>query len=199
MTDARIDLERSARMTSKAFNREHANTVMAALSGEAIKALEAQGYDKNIEVYRSLEMRYLGQNHELEVPIGFEEFDTETIASVWDRFHATHRTRFNFDIPGETIELISIKLTAVSIGEKPALPILDPTSGEAKPSAERRVFFDDGPHDTPVVQRDTLRAGHTFTGPVVIEEPTSVTVVRPGHPVRIDEYGNILIGRIAET
>jgi len=199
MTDARVDLERSARMTSKTFDREHANNVMTTLTREAIQALEAQGYDKNIEVYRSLEMRYLGQNHELEVPIGFEEFDTQTIGAIWEQFHAAHKARFNFDIPGETIELISIKITAVSVGEKPDLPILDPASGNAKPSAERTVIFDDGPHATPVYQRDTLRAGHTFTGPVVIEEPASVTVVRPGHPVRIDRYGNILIGSIAET
>jgi len=199
MTDARVDLERSAQMTSKAFNRERANTVMKALVGEAVAALETQGYDKNIEIYRSLEMRYLGQNHELEVPIGFEEFTDDTIETIWDQFHAAHKARFNFDIPGETIELISIKLTAVSIGDKPELPILEPASGEAKPSGARSVIFDDGAHETPIYQRDTLCAGHTFTGPAVIEEPASVTVVRPGHPVRIDEYGNILIGRIAET
>lgn len=198
MTDARVDLERSARMTSKTLNAEHANTVMSALTREAIEALQVQGYDKNIEVYRSLEMRYLGQNHELEVPIDFEQFNAEATAAIWDKFHAAHKARFNFDIPGETIELISIKLTAVALGDKPDLPILDPASGSAHPSARRSVIFDDGTHDTPVYQRDALRAGHAFTGPAVIEEPASVTVVRPGHPVRIDEYGNILIGRIAE-
>ncbi len=199
MTDARVDLERSARMTSKAFNREHANTVMAALTREATAALEAQGYNDNIEMYRSLEMRYLGQNHELEVPISFDEFDTETLSAVWDQFHAAHKARFNFDIPGETIELVSIKLTAVAVGEKPELPLLESATSAATLSSNRTVIFDDGPHDTPVYQRDTLRAGHSFTGPLLIEEPASVTVVRPGHPVRIDEYGNILIGRIAET
>lgn len=199
MTDARVDLERSAQMTSKAFNREHANTVMKAIVDEAIAALKTQGYDEGIEVYRSLEMRYLGQNHELEVPISFEEFTDDTIDSIWDQFHAAHKARFNFDIPGETIELISIKLTAVSIGDKPELPLLEPASGDAQPSGTRPVIFDDGAHETPVYQREMLRAGHAFTGPAVIEEPASVTVVRPGHPVRIDEYGNILIGRIAGT
>lgn len=197
MTDARVDLERSAQMTSKAFNREHANTVMKALVGEAVAALKTQGYDENIEIYRSLEMRYLGQNHELEVPIGFEEFDDDTIGAIWDQFHAAHKARFNFDIPGETIELISIKLTAVSIGEKPELPVLKAAAGKAQPSGTRSVIFDDGAHETPIYDRGALCAGHTFTGPAVIEEPASVTVVRPGHPVRIDQYGNILIGRIA--
>ena len=197
-TDARVDLERSARMTSKAFNREHANTVLRALSSDAVKALEVQGYDANIELYRSLEMRYLGQNHELEVPIGFEAFTENTIDAIWEQFHATHKARFNFDIPGETIELISIKVTAVSVGDKPQLPRLDRADGEPQSIAERAVIFDDGAHATPVYRRDSLSAGHTLIGPAVIEEAASVTVVRPDQALRIDEYGNILIGAIAE-
>ena len=51
--------------------------------------------------------------------------------------------------------------------------------------------------ETPIHDRAALREGHSFEGPALIEEPASVTVVRPGQPVRIDRYGNILIGEIA--
>jgi len=197
MTDARIDLERTAQMTSKAFNRERANQIMGDLARESIEALTGQGYGENIELYRSLEMRYFGQNHELEVSIDFETFDDASIASIWDKFHAAHKARYNFDIPRETIELISIKITAVSARPKPDLPKLDVASGDPIPEAEREVIFDDGPQATPVFQRHTLKAGHRITGPAVIEEAASVTVIAPGCPVRIDEYGNILIGDIA--
>ena len=61
----------------------------------------------------------------------------------------------------------------------------------------RPVIFDDGARDTPVYDRARLKAGQRFAGPAVIEEPASVTVVRPGDAVRIDDYGNILLGRIA--
>ena len=197
MTDARIDLERTAQMTSKAFNREHANQIMGDLARESAEALSGQGYGENIELYRSLEMRYFGQNHELEVSIDFETFDDASIASIWDKFHAAHKARYNFDIPRETIELISIKITAVSARPKPDLPKLDAASGDPVAGAEREVIFDDGPQATPVFQRHTLKAGHRMTGPAVIEEAASVTVIAPGCPVRIDEYGNILIGDIA--
>jgi N-methylhydantoinase A len=59
------------------------------------------------------------------------------------------------------------------------------------------VLFEDGWAETPVHDRAALREGHRFEGPALIEEPASVTVVRPGQPVRIDRYGNILIGEIA--
>ena len=186
-------------MTSKAFNQEHANQIMGDLARESIEALTGQGYGENIELYRSLEMRYFGQNHELEVSIDFETFDDASIASIWDKFHAAHKARYNFDIPRETIELISIKITAVSARPKPDLPKLDVASGDPIPEAEREVIFDDGPQATPVFQRHTLKAGHRITGPAVIEEAASVAVIAPGCPVRIDEYGNILIGDIAAS
>jgi N-methylhydantoinase A len=197
MTDARIDLERTAQMTSKAFNAGHANRVLEDLLKESVAALKAQGYAERIELHRSLEMRYFGQNHELDVPIAFDRFDERTIASIWDGFHRAHRARFNFDIPGETIELISIKVTALSLGDKPALPRLKAASGAPRPVGHRPVIFEQGALETPVYDRATLLAGQRFEGPAVIEEPASVTVVRPGDAVRVDDYGNILLGRIA--
>lgn len=198
MTDARIDVERTAQMTSKAFKRDHANQVMDDLVKESSAALKEQGYDGAIEIHRSLEMRYFGQNHELEVPIAFAAFDDASIAAIWQRFHEAHKARFNFDIPGETIELISIKITAISTTESPELPRLAEAEAPPEPIARRQVIFDDGPHDAAVYDRASLKGGHRFEGPAVIEEPASVTVVRPGDKVRIDPYGHILLGRIAE-
>jgi len=197
MTDARIDVERTAPMTSKAFRADHANDVMADLVRESTAALSDQGYTSSIEIHRSLEMRYFGQNHELEVPIDFELFDDATIGSIWQSFHAAHHARYNFDIPGETIELISIKVTAISAAERLALPELATASSTPEPVSTRPVTFDDGIHDSKVYDRAKLLNGHRLEGPAVIEEPASVTIIRPGQKVRVDIYGNLLLGDIA--
>ncbi|MDE0202754.1 MAG: hypothetical protein OXK73_10010, partial [Rhodospirillaceae bacterium] len=197
MTDARVDLERTAQMTSAAFDADHANRVLSDLIREGIAALEEQGYTENIEILRSLEMRYLGQNHELDVPIAFDRFDATTLPGLWEAFHRAHHERFNFDIPGEKIEMTSVKVTAVSVTDKPRLAEVGRAEGAPEPAATRRVLFEEGWAETPVHDRAQLREGHVFEGPALIEEPASVTVVRPGQPVRIDRYGNILIGEIS--
>ena len=197
MTDARVDLERTAQMTSAAFDREHANRVLSDLIGEGIAALEGQGYGGDIAIHRSIEMRYLGQNHELDVPIAFDRFDDATLAGLWTAFHRAHRARFNFDIPGEKIEMTSIKITAVSVTGKPRLAEIAPASGPPHPAGGRKVLFEEGWAETPVYDRAALRRGHRFEGPALIEEPASITVIRPGLPVRIDRYGNVLVGTIA--
>ena len=197
MTDARIDVERTAPMTSKAFRRDHANDVMEDLVRESTQGIADQGYSSSVEIYRSLEMRYFGQNHELEVAIDFERFDDASIASIWRSFHAAHKARYNFDIPGETIELISIKVTAISVAERLALPELPASEAAPEPIAVRPVVFDDGAHDAKVYDRARLLGGQRLQGPALIEEPASITVVRPGQNLRVDGYGNLLLGDIA--
>ena len=198
LTDARVDVQRTVQMTSKRFDQDRASEVMAALIETGIAELKAQGYVKNIEIYRSLEMRYLGQNYELEIPIAFDSFTDETTPKVWQAFHDMHLARFGFNIPREVIEVITVKATVVSLTEKPDLATIGKADGGLEAVATRSVVFDDGRHDTPIYDRAQLRDGHTITGPAVIEEPVSVTVLRPGQPMKVDQYGNLLIGRIAE-
>ena len=131
-------------MTSRFFNFEYANRVLNDLVKECSEALVQQGYTEKIEVLKTLEMRYFGQNHELEIPFYDDAFTENKISSVWGSFHQAHKTRYNFDIPNETIELISIKVTALAITPKPQMPTRGSHGELPSPCEERMVFFDDG-------------------------------------------------------
>ncbi len=78
-------------------------------------ALREQGYTGVIEIFRTLEMRYLGQNYELELPLGFDTFDAATTTALWQQFHDAHFARFGFNIPGEIIEIVNFSATVVSV------------------------------------------------------------------------------------
>ena len=199
LTDARVDTQRTVQMTSKRFDQERASAVMNSLIETGISELKEQGYSANVEIHRSLEMRYLGQNYELEIPISFESFTDETTPQLWQAFHDMHEARFGFNIPREVIEVITVKATTVSLTEKPEFSTIAKSNGAAaEPVSRRQVTFDDGHHDTPIYDRGTLRDGHKIAGPAIIEEAASVTVLRPGQNLRVDAYGNLLIGKIAE-
>ena len=72
-------------------------------SASSISELKAQGYVEAIEIYRALEMRYFGQNYELEVFFPANDFDDHSVRDLWRRFHEQHNRRFGFCIPGEII------------------------------------------------------------------------------------------------
>ena len=46
---------------------------------------------------------------------------------------------------------------------------------------------------TPVYKRDQLKSGNVITGPALIEEHASTTVVQPDDIVQVDQLGNLQI------
>ena len=67
-------------------------------------------------------------------------------------------------------------------------------SAEAAARAGRMVDFgEDGRHETAVYDRDLLPPGFWADGPVIVEEPSSTTLVCPGQRVRVDELGFLKI------
>jgi N-methylhydantoinase A len=195
LTDARVDRHRTLQLTSKRFDRERATQVLQTLVDEAVGELKSQGYTDRIEIFRSLEMRYLGQNYELELPISFDTFTSETTEAVWRQFHAAHLARFGFEIQGEVIEIVNFSATVVSVTPKPVFREIERVRGAPKPVERRSVVFVDGRHESPVFRRDSLGAGQRMVGPAIIEEAASVTVLNPGHALTVDRFGNLAIDR----
>jgi N-methylhydantoinase A len=69
------------------------------------------------------------------------------------------------------------------------------TPTEAATEQRRPVVFDDPEHplDTRILWRPGLAAGQEITGPAVIEEPNSTTLVGPGDRAVIDPSGHIIV------
>ncbi len=193
LADARVDRHRTLQLTSRRFDPARATSVMGELVATGTAELRDQDYSENIEVFRSLEMRYLGQNYELELPIAFESFDAATTERLWRDFHDAHLARFGFNIPGEIIEIVNFSATVVSITEKPEFRRLRAANGHARPVERRSVMYSGGRLDTPVFRRHDLLAGHHFEGPAAVEEAASVTIVNPGQTLTVDPYGNLLL------
>ncbi len=194
MTNPRVDRQRTTQTTNTRFDPERVTAVMETLVAEGMTELFEQGYTEDIEVYRSLEMRYLGQNYELELPIGTDALKADRVERLWDSFHEAHLARFGFKTPGEIIEIVNYTATLTARSKSPAPPSVAPADGAAVPMSRRRVGFPAGLRDdVAVFDRAALRAGHTIEGPAIIEEAASVTIVNPGQRVSIDTFGQIIL------
>src|SRR3984957_11654725 len=95
MADARVDRYRTVQLNSRFFDRDRAASAMAALVRECRAELAAQDHH-DVAISRSVEMRYLGQNYELEIPVDAEAFTDGEIAAMLETFHNQHEGRFGF-------------------------------------------------------------------------------------------------------
>ncbi len=193
LTNARVDRQRTTQLTSMRFDTARAAEVMRTLVAEGVAELEMQGYGGEMEVHRALEMRYLGQNYELEMPIGADALETGEPERLWQAFHEAHAARFGFNIPGEPIEIVNYTAAVIARTAKPDLPHLPPAEAPAEPVGARRVVYASGTFEVGVYRRETLRDGHTIAGPALVEEAASVTVVNPGQTLTVDPFGHLII------
>lgn len=189
LTDPRVDLERTIQMTSTHFDGARATAILRDLVGEVHGLLRDQGYKDDLETQLSLDSRYLGQNYELEVPLVAESFDTDTCDSLWRAFHALHRERFGFNIPNETIEVVTMRVAVWAPSDKAALLEQHPASGNPRAVATREVVFEQGRLTAAVYRRESLAPGHCIAGPAVIQEAASSTIIEPGYQTRVDPNG----------
>ena len=108
-------------------------------------------------------MRYLGQNYELELPVGFDALrPTATVEQLWQALPRRARGPLRLRIPGEIIEIVNYTVTALSRTAQARAAARSPPADGA---AERRGrapgrASSAGGHDVPVYRRDDLRAGH---------------------------------------
>ncbi|MGO9698525.1 MAG: hydantoinase/oxoprolinase family protein [Xanthobacteraceae bacterium] len=191
MADARVDRHRTVQLNSRFFDRERAAATMSALVKECIADLAAQGHT-DVLIARSIEMRYLGQNHELEIPADVETFSGAEVTRLLAAFHDLHEARFGFRL-ADHIEIVNFLVTGIAKTGQLSFPEIGSAKGPAVPVSRRPVWFADGWVDTPVYARADLLEGHALSGPALVEESASVTVLDPGKKMTVDRYGNLLI------
>ncbi len=191
MADARVDRHRTVQLNSRFFDQARAASAMAALISECRADLAAQGH-QDVTISRSVEMRYLGQNYELEIPITIDTFSDAEVAGLLDAFNAQHEARFGFQLPDHT-EIVNFIVTGVARTGDVELPVIADATEPARAASVRDVWFDAGWAATPVFIRDDLRNGHTIHGPALVEENASVTVLLPGMTLAVDRHGQLLI------
>jgi N-methylhydantoinase A len=191
MADARVDRYRTVQLNSRHFDRARAVAVMTALVAECKADLAAQGHHE-VTVSRSVEMRYLGQNYELEIPVEAETFSDNEIAALFETFHTQHDARFGFRL-GDHMEIVNFLVTGTAKTGALAYPTITDATGPAVAHTKRPVWFDKYWVETPVFAREDLLCGHEIAGPALVEENASVTVLDPGKSLTVDRYGNLTI------
>ncbi len=153
---------------------------------EAVRQpLVAEGHPAAaIELRRSVDLRYVGQNYELEVPW------TGDLDALRAGFHALHRRLYAY-ATGDAVECVNLRAGAAVTGEAVRLPEWDGAGG-GQPFAEHEAHFPEtGATALPVFRRADLVPAQPLKGPALIEDPWATTLVYPGHGAVLDRLGNL--------
>jgi N-methylhydantoinase A len=191
MADLRNDYIRTLVVRTDQIEPAGLSGIFAEMEQEALEDLAAERVRKKQMVFqRFADMRYLGQEHTVKVPIPGGRLTKKDMPEIDERFHQLHDHAYTFRLESP-VELVNFHLTALGRVEKPKITRLKGTARTVREAykGERRVIFDTGFVTTPTYERGLLPVGATLSGPVIVEEPAATTVVFPGQRLSVDEYG----------
>ncbi len=149
-----------------------------------------------VTLLRSLDFRYRGQGYEVNVELADGDLDRAAIESADRRFHRRHETLFGHSAPDEPTEVVNARIVAVAPTKKPQLEKQRvPERSLPAVSGRRRAFFAEaeGFVDCPVYRREALKWGHSVSGPALVDQFDSTTVLLPGQSAVVDEYLNLVV------
>ena len=139
-------------------------------------------------VERAADCRYAGQSFELTVPID-DAFDADTVA---DRFHDAHERAYGYALE-EGVEVVNLRATATVPGSEPT--VRHDGEGDALVGTREAHFPGTAPREATVYDRNRLPEGTAISGPAILEQAESTTVVPPTWAGEVGDDGTLTMTR----
>ena len=190
------DLHRTFLVPAARADLDAMRSVLESLATTARRRLVDDGVDDAaVVVKRSADMRYLGQSYELEVELP-AILDSGGVETAVQAFQERYRRVHGHGSLEQAVEFVNLRVVA-------GVPATPPMSGATNASGAtpavtplvRSAYF--GPvagwRETPVTWRGALTVDAEISGPAIINQPDTTTVLYPGHRCRLDRTGNLVI------
>ncbi len=192
-----FDLLRSHKVSLGASHSNEIEKIFKDLEAEATKILKKEATGKNIKFERSLDMRFVGQGAETNVPISERDFTKMKKDEVRRRFDEVYEKLYGRTYPDSEVEFINFKVRA----SLPERLLQLPKIGKGKQplgraiKGKRKAYSPIARDFIPytVYDRYQLFPNAKFRGPAIIEEKESTLIVGEDAFVSADDYGFLWI------
>jgi N-methylhydantoinase A len=191
------EIVRGRLMRLSSFDPAAANRLLAEMRAEAEAIVRRGAPAAELTEQRSAFMRYRGQGHEIAVQLPVRDFTVGDRAVIADLFEEAYRRLYSRPIPGVEIEILSWVISVGAPAEGELAAALESNSTVPKPKSRRPVFdpVSGEFQDVPIYWRADLAPGARISGPAVIAENDTSTVVSPAFEAQIDKFGYIELVR----
>jgi N-methylhydantoinase A len=188
---ARSYIARADRLDMERVNRLYDE--MEAEGRAALRAIEVP--DEQMTFKRTVDMRYIGQFHEVEVDVPAGALTRESLDEIIPAFHQRHEDLYTFRMPWKGVEFLTFRVRATAPSRPFHLKQIASGDEDASHALKRRrtCVFGGREVDAPVYDGDQLLAGNAIPGPSIIEERTTTVVIPEGFRCTVDQFRNYVL------
>jgi N-methylhydantoinase A len=165
------------------------------MAAQATAVVRESAVAGTVTLARSVDARYVGQGYELTVPVPAGPLDATALARVRATFDEIYAARYGYANAAEPVETVTWKLSAIGGAPRVTLAKASADGRDGGLKGRRRAWFPEtrGWTECPVYDRYALAPGAQLTGPAIIEERESTSVLPPGTTATVDEYANLIV------
>ena len=192
-----FDLLRSHKVALDVADFGEIEKIFKDMEAEGTRTLQKSGTEENIEFERSVDVRFVGQGSETNIPIPEGNFTEVKKEEVRRRFDEIYKKLYGRTYPDSPVEFINFKVRASLPERLLRLPKIDKKAGSLKDAikgqrqAYSRIAKDFIPYT--VYNRYKLFPGAEFQGPAIIEERESTVIVGEDTSISVDDFGFLWI------
>ncbi len=198
--DVRRDFIRTIHMTMAAGAEAPVvtalSTALEAVAREGGSWLELQGMNfLERRIAWSADIRYLGQSFDLNVALDRDVLADLSGEALRRRFNAIYEQVYGYKDEAAPLEVLDARATAIGVTLKPRIESAAASGRGSEAGAapgSRRIFLDGRHWDARVFSRASLAAGSRFSGPAIVEQYDTTTLVPHGFAVTVDSFGNLI-------
>ncbi|MEA2582986.1 MAG: N-methylhydantoinase [Thermomicrobiales bacterium] len=194
VADLKSDFVATVLLRSDQTTFEELNARFAALEEQARAWLRQQtGELGRHKIVRAADMRYRGQSFELTVTLSDEHRTVHSLDEAAAAFHADYEDVYSQSDRTAVVEFVNVRVTISGEKPHPALTEL-PTMNDHPPTpGERQIYLDGAWRGGGVYERASLQSGQRLTGPAVIEQDDTTSLLPLGATATVDRWANVLI------
>jgi len=195
LSDISFDFVRSEITLASAHTWAATARIFDELRAQADAWLDQERVEPGLRsCHAAIDARYEGQNFEVQVPL--DDAGPDGYASFARRFREAHVREYGYAVDDRAVQIINCRMQAV--GRVVKAPLAQRTVHGTLQDAQtghRLAYFGvrHGWIDTPVYDRERLPTSVPLTGPALVEEMSSTTLIGVGHRAEVDLYGNLII------
>ena len=184
-------------------NFDHAaiNDVLNSMSREAHDIVKAGAGDRPLKETITAFMRYLGQGHEVSITLPNTSLDADSPASLRTLFEMAYGRLFSRTIPGAEIEILTWTVLVETASDAAVTEQAEPVRYQPEKIGDRNVYDPARKKEAvlPVYWRHHLKPGAAFSGPAILAEKQTTTVVSSVFDAHVNARGCIVLTRKTEV
>jgi N-methylhydantoinase A len=193
------EVVRSLYQRFSTFDVAAVNDLLDDMRQEAEAAVAKGSFGAPVTETRTAYMRYVGQGHEIPVPLPNDAIGPEDIGLIRDRYDQEYARFFDRPVPGSDVEIMSyaVVVTTAADNVNPTTPPDSLFTTEAVPARMQLVrdTTTGAVSEWPIYDRAALVPSATIAGPAIVTEHETSTLIGPAWSATVNHLGYIEITR----